>query len=117
MAIDRYKIKLNTFSAELNGELDSNLRILITTECDIYETADQDCQNGEFNRIYRCKVVGSTIVKQGDNKPIIGKSKRSQSQRLRAKLWTINPDEDFYEDIMNRIINNAEEVIEYLTKI
>lgn len=113
MEIDKIKIKVNSFSAELPEGLDRNQRTFVLTETEIYEVSTQDNQDGTFNEIYRAKVVGSTEVRQGDKK-VVGKSKRSQSQKLRQAFWCINPDEDFYQSEMSKIITNLESVIEFL---
>lgn len=109
--IDRYKIKLNTFTADLSDPIDREARTLITCECDIYEESEQSNNDGTYNKIYRAKVNGSTIVKQGDKKPILAKSKRSPSQRLRMAIYSINPSEEFYEKTINKLISNIENII------
>jgi len=114
--IDKYLIKLNTFTADLDEPIDRDKRTLITTEVDCYEVSEKDNVDGTFNQIFRCKVNGSTIIKQGDNKPILAKSKRSPSQRLRMAFMKENPDEQFYETYMNRLIANLSEVIDFLNK-
>jgi hypothetical protein len=112
--ITQYKIKLSSFSADLSEPLDREARTLITCECDIYEDAEQTNNDGTYNKVYKAKVNGSTIVKQGDKKPILAKSKRTSSQKLRQAIWSINPDETFYEIEMAKITANIEEIIEYL---
>jgi hypothetical protein len=109
--INQYKIKLNTFTAELSEPLDREARTLITCEADIYEESEQSNNDGNYNKVYKAKVNGSTIVKQGDKKPILAKSKRSPSQRLRMAIYSINPDEEFYEATINKIITKLEEII------
>lgn len=113
MEIDKYLIKLNTCSAELEEPLDRELRTLLTLEVDIYSEDTPTNNDGTYNKVYRAKLVGSTIVKQGDKKPILAKSKRTSSQKLRQAIWTINPDEDFYEIVMGKITANIEEIIEF----
>ena len=112
--ISQYKLKLNTFTAEVDGELDESLRTLITAECDIYEVADRDIQNGEFDRVYKAKVNGVTIVKQGDKKPILCKSKRSESQKFRMVLEKINGSDGYYERFMPKLIARAEEIVDII---
>jgi len=114
MEIDRHKIKVNTFTAELDEPIDRSLRTLVTIEAEIYSVDYPDNQDGSFDQVYRAKLCGTTIVKQGDKKPILGKSKRSASQRLRMALYSLNPDEDFYQSQMDKLIANAEDVVEYL---
>ena len=112
--INQYKLKTTTFTAELEEPLDPTLRTLITTEAEIYEVSDRDLQNGEFDKIYRAKVCGTTIVKQGDKKPILARSKRSNSQKLRLKLMNINDSDGYYERFMPKLIARLEEVVELL---
>lgn len=112
--INQYKIKLNTFSAELSEPLDREARTLITCEADIYEESEQTNNDGTYNKVYRAKVNGSTIVKQGTKKPIMAKSKRSPSQKLRQAIWTLNPDDEYYEIVISKIVANVEEIVEFL---
>jgi len=110
----QHKIKLNTCTAELSEPLDKSLRTLITMECDIYAVEERDLQNGEFDQIYKAKLVGSTIVKQGDKKPILARSKRSNSQKLHYALSQINSSDGYYERFMPKLLSRLEEVVEYL---
>ncbi len=112
MNINQYKIKINTFTAEISEPIDPKLRSLITFEADFYEESLRDLQDGEFDKIFKGKLSGSCIIKQGDNKPILAKSKRSPSQKLRMAIAKINPDEEYYESVMNKILINIEEIIE-----
>jgi len=112
--IDRFQIKLNTFSADIEEPLDREARTLITCEADIYEESEKDNGDGTYNKIYRAKINGSCIVKQGTKKPILAKSKRSPSQRLRMAIHSINPEEEFYEIEMDKMIANIEDIIEFL---
>lgn len=112
--IDKYKLKITNQTIELEGGLNRNLRTYVLAEYEIYEEGEQDNQDGTYNKIYKAKLVGSSEIKQQGEKPSIikGKTKRSQSQRLRAALWAINPEEEFYENTMNYIINNIDDIIE-----
>jgi hypothetical protein len=115
MNIDRRKIKVSSFSSELEQTLNRELRTFLTIETEIYEVATQDQQDGTFNEIYKAKLVGSTVIKQvGQKEAFICKSKRSPSQRLRAAIWQVNEDDVYYEVLMNKIITNIEEVAEFL---
>ena len=114
MEINKRKIKVSSFSAELPESLDRNLRTFVTTETEIYEVAFQDQQDGFFDEVYRAKVVGATKVEQLGQKAQLCPSKRSASQKLRQAFWAINPDEDYYQAMMNKLIINLEEVIQFL---
>ena len=114
MNINEHKITVNRFSVEIPEELDRDLRTFIQTETEIYDVSTPDKQDGTFDKVYKAKVVGSTIVKQGDKKPMLAKSKRSLSKKLRSVCWHDNPDEDFYELFINGIISNYDEVKELL---
>ena len=108
--IDKYKIKINTYTAELEGEINEKLRTLVTSEVDVYAVELRDNQDGTEDRVYKAKVVGSTLVKQGKEKPILAKSKRSASQRLRWAVNDFKPGEDFYQVFMDKVINNVSEI-------
>ncbi len=115
MEIDRHKLKLNSFTAELEQPLDRSKRILLTTEVDCYDVSTPDKGDGTFDQVFRCKVVGTTIVRQGGDKATqVCKSKRTQSQRLRAAIWALNSEESYYQAMTDKIIANIESVIEYL---
>lgn len=105
------------FTVELDEPLDRHLRTLVTTEVDIYEVASQDNNDGEYTEVYKAKVNGTTLIKQGEDKaPQVAKSKRSQSQKLRSRIWQDNPDEEYYETCMNSLISNWDDVCDYLIK-
>ena len=112
--INQYKIKINTFSAEINEPVDPKLRSLITMEVDFYEESLRDLQNGEYDKVFKGKLCGSCIVKQGTKKPILAKSKRSPSQKLRQAIFNLNPDEQYYEIVISKIVSNVEEIVEFL---
>ena len=107
--INQYKLKLSSFSCELDGELDRNKRIFLTTEAECFEVASQDNQDGTYNQIFKAKVVGATKVDQKGQKIILGKSKRSPSQRLRMSIMAENPDEEIYERFINKLIIKIQE--------
>lgn len=111
--IDKYKLRLTSFTAELTDELDPTQRTIVQTEVEIYETSQRDNNDGTHDQIYRAKVVGATECVQG-GVLVKGKSKRSQSQKLRSVLYNINPSEEYYEEMMNKIIGNIDEVIHLL---
>lgn len=115
--IDRIKLRLRGFSTELDKDIDETKRLLITTEVDFKDvhypkTGDENYSD----KVYDVASCGSTIVQEYGNKALVatGKSKRSQSKKLRQALWSINPSEDYYEVITNKIIVNLESVIEFL---
>lgn len=114
MKVDKYKIVVNRFTAELEEPLDRDLRSLVTCEVDIYDVSHPDNGDETVNEIYKAKLVGTTIVKQGQKKPIVAKSKRSQSQKMRQAMWCINPSEEFYQLYTDKIIANLESIIEFL---
>ena len=110
----QHKIKLNTFTAELSEPLDKSLRTLITAECDIYAVEDRDLQNGEFDKVYKAKVNGSTIVKQAGKKPILAKSKRSWSQKQRLALLRIDDSDGCYDRFMPKLLARFDEVYDLI---
>ena len=117
MNIKQYKIKLSAFTAELPDPLDRDCRCLVTTEVDIHDVSHPTNGDGTFDEVYKAKVVGTTIVRQGEEKaPVLAKSKRSRSVQLRSSLWRLDASEDYYDKVMAAIISNTEEVVEHLMK-
>ena len=113
MEIDKYKLKLNMFTSELEEELQRDEYVCITTEAQIHDVATPDNNDGTFDKVYKAKVCGRTIVTQGD-KVVIAKSKHSRSQALRRRVYLDNPDEEYYQKVMNAIITNYDDIIDYL---
>lgn len=116
MQINQHKLTTNRFTVEVDGELDRDKYICITTEAQIYDVSTPDNNDGTFDRIYKCKAIGRTIVKQGDDKLLLAKSKHSRSQALRRTIQRDNPDEEYYEKCMNALISNWDDVSDYLIK-
>lgn len=117
MKINQYKISLNKFTAELPEPLDRELRCLVTTEVDIYSVEHPTRDEGEYDELYKAKVVGVTIVRQGEEKaPVLAKSKRSPSKKLRQRIWQDDPDEEYYDKCMNAVISNWDDIRDYLIK-
>ena len=114
MQIDKYKIKLRGFTAELGEPIDDTLRTLITTETDIESFKYENNNDGTYNKVYNAKHNGVTIVKQSDEKVVKTKSKRSQSQRLRQRCWSDNPEESYYDWFMNGCVAHYEDIKELL---
>lgn len=115
MEIDKRKIKVNTFSSEIEKPLKQDLRTYITIESDIYATEYQDNGDGTFNEVFKCRLVGSTIIKQQGQKDfLVGKSKRTKSQKLRAVIFNDIPEESYYDIMMDKLIMNWEEVRDFL---
>lgn len=118
MQIDKYKIKVRGFTAELGEELDDTLRTLVTTEMDIesYKYVNKG-ENNEYDLVYNAKQNGVTIVKQSEEKVVKTKSKRSQSQKLRQLCWSDNPEESYYEWFTNGVIVHYDKVKELLNEL
>lgn len=117
MQIDKYKLKVYMFTAELPEPLDREKRCLVTTEVDITDVGTPSNNDGTYDEVYKAKVVGTTIVKQGGEKaPILAKSKRSQSKKLRQRIWQDDPDEEYYQKCTNAIISNWDDIRDYLIK-
>jgi hypothetical protein len=113
-----HKIKVSSFTSELEKGLDRAKRTFCTIETEIYEVANSDNQDGTFSEIYRAKLVGSTVIQQtGLAEKIIGKSKRSRSQQLKSRIWVDNADEDYYDCMMAKLIANWPEVVIFLKNL
>ncbi len=114
MEIDKYKVTINRFTAELDEPVDRHLRTLITAEVDIYDVSTPDNHDGTFDKVYKGKVNGTTILKQGEEKPpLVAKSKRSQSAKLRMAIaGEAGHDEEVYTRVMSYIIDNIADISE-----
>ena len=112
MQINTNKIKVNVFTAEIDGELDRDARTILLTEVEIYEVATRDNQDGTFDQVYKAKVVGATDIKQGE-KLVKGKSKRSWSQKLRQAVWKLGAD---YDGFMAFLFTRLESLIDEYQK-
>ena len=110
--ISQYKFKVRQVTAELPEPIDRTLRTLITAEVDIVNVETPDLHNGEYNEVYVAKHNGTCIVKQGDKKPILTKSKRSLSVQQRMAIRSVNDSDGYYERVMPKIIARIEEVLE-----
>lgn len=101
------------FEAELPGPIDRDARTVITSEVAIYEVSHPDNEDGTYNEIYKSKVCGATEVQQGD-KRLKGKSKRSNSTKLRHRCYAQVQDEGYYDWFMNGIMMNFDDVEDLL---
>ena len=112
------KLKLSGYSCEIETPLDPNKRTLLTIECDIRSVERPVPDSDEQEVIYKAKVNGSTIIQQaGVKEKVLGKSKRTQSQKMKQAFWVINPDETYYEIMTDKIIYNLPAVIEFVSKL
>lgn len=117
MQIDKYKVTLNRFTSEIDEELDRGKYMLITTEAQITDVSTPDNGDGTFNKVYKAKVCGRTIIKQSEEKiPLVAKSKHSRSQALKRLILRDAPDEQYYENCMNALIANWEDVLDFMIK-
>ena len=113
-----HKIKVYSFTSELEKPLNPDKRLIVTTEVDCFSVENPVSNDEDTETIYKTKVIGSTIVQElGSKEKIIGKSKRSPSQRLRARMWQENPDETYYNIYMDKLINNWTEIVNFLKNL
>jgi len=112
------KLKLSGYSCEIAEPLDPNKRTLLTIECDIRSVERPVPDSDEQEVIFKAKVNGSTIIQQaGLKEKIVGKSKRTESQKWKANMWHLNPTDEFYYKIMGIMNGNPEAVVEFLEKL
>ena len=115
MEISTLKLKVNSFSTEIEEELNRNKRTVIQTEVEIYSEETLDNQDGTFTQVWKSKVVGSTICKQGEE-IIKGKSKRTNSQKVRLKCFHDDPSEEYYDKFTTKLLERWEEVNDLIWK-
>ena len=114
MEINQYKLKIRQHIIELEKPLDREQRLFVLSEFEVYDVSHPSRQeNEEYDEVYIAKLVGSSEIKQ-QGKVVKGQSKRSASQRLRQAIFNLNPDENFYQIQMDKVISNIEPIIEFL---
>jgi hypothetical protein len=104
--------------AELPCKIDDTNYAIIKGEIGVYEVSRKNNENGSYDLIYKAKFTSNIEVEQGEKK-IIAKNKNTKSQQMRRLLWAIansnGEDGDAYYDIiMDKIMVNIDEVINYL---
>lgn len=99
--------------AELPGPLDDDKDHIFAGEFEITNTDNKNNNDGSHTYTYKLKPLRIIQQLEGDKK-IRLKTKNSNSTRLRGAIWHINPEEEYYDRVMNAIIGNLEGVIKFL---
>lgn len=87
-------------------KVDTCYRVGIDVE--VYEGAKRSRQNGEYDFIFKSRIVGGEILK--DNGEILrAKDNKSWSKKIRDKTFALGED---YEIIAPLIFNNLEQIIQ-----
>ena len=110
MIIDKYKLKVSRYVIELDGEIDRNQRIDVTSEMEIYDLSNPDNQDGSFDQVYYTKCVGKSSIAQGE-RVIRGKDKSKQSKITRGAIMALQDEvekldvdkEIFYQEMQKAI--------------
>lgn len=100
-------------TAESPETLNDSKNYVIAGEWQIDSVVRTPNQDGSYVYTYKLKPVRLLEQKEGGDRVRI-KVKSSHSTRLRGAIWHLNPDEDYYERVMNALIPNIEGVIKYL---
>lgn len=106
--MNQFSLKI-TGAAALAEQLDATQDLDIQASLSIYEVAKRDLQDGNFEIVYKTKIVSAVECKQKD-RAIKGKDRTKASQRLRFALMErareLGRDpEEFYQSEMNKIIS------------
>lgn len=117
--------KINTNIVQFTGkieipeELDEDKSLLVMGEFDFNDVKYKPTEDGEYDRTYNVSPI-RLEVRSGELR-LIGKPKKRGSQRLRGALWheyqklqTTVEYEDWYDQIINKIIVGLPEVISFL---
>lgn len=101
--------------------LENSKRYLLSTEIDVYETADRDNQDGTINRVYKAKQTGKADILTEGKKIIKAEAKRTRSQKMHAGIWYYHNTQgftesfdDYYDRIMRKMTAYIPEIIEFL---
>jgi len=94
--------------------LDTAKSVMVSVEADIYEAAKRDLQaEGKHLIIYKAKAVGFPLVSQGEKKyKAVIKSKKSQALR-----WAIQEYGEDYDEFMQKMLDNIDDVINFVRKL
>lgn len=117
MEINSHILKL-IGKAELPQEIDIGHNYHISIEGSIPKTELHDNENGSYNRVYTFKAIKiELLTEKGEVLKL--KDTRSMSQLFRAHMWkmwqgakTELSFDDWYNILMQRLIQNAQEIAE-----
>lgn len=104
-----YQLKI-TGAAELPEALQADKDLAIHAELSIYEVAKRDQGNGDFDIVYKAKIISAIDCIQGDKK-IKSKDKTKASQKLRwaieakGRATAVEDLEVFYQSEMARLLS------------
>lgn len=108
-----------TGKLEIPEEIDEDKYVLVMGEFDFNDVKYKPTGEGSYDRTYNISPIRLEL-KSGDNK-LVGKPKKRGSQRLRGAIWheyqkLTNPIEfeDYYDQLINKIIVHLPEVVNML---
>ena len=107
-----YQIKI-TGGISIPESLDTQKAVMLGVESHIYEAAKRDKEDGDFIIIYKARAVGFPIVSQGEKK-YLAKVKSSKSKAFRWKLTEYSED---YDQFMQKMMDNMDDVVEFVRKL
>jgi len=105
-----YQIKISG-GFYIDQPIEAKRSVMIGVELDVYSAEKRDLQeDNRFLIVYRGKPVGMPIVSQGEKKfRTLIKSGKSKILRWKIQEWGEN-----YDEVMDWMINNFEDVIEFV---
>ena len=109
MEISEYLLSI-TGSASISEGLEADTEYLLQTTITPYGSDLRSNNDGSFNKKYKAKITDVAVLTKGE-KVITGKDKSRKSQKLRGAIYHEGEE---YEEIMDLIIPNVREVIDYL---
>lgn len=108
--MNEYSLKI-TGAAELPGQIDASKDVTIHAELSVYEVAKRDLQDGNFQIVYKSKIISAIEVEQGSTK-MASKDPLRASQRLRRAIQDkgarlgVADTEQYYQDTINTFISS-----------
>lgn len=100
-------------TAELPRPLDDNKNHIFAGEFEVTDVNKKDNKDASFTYTYKVKPIRLIKQEEGDKKVRL-KTKNSNSVRLKGAIWHINPEEEYYDKVMNGIIANIDGIIKFL---
>ena len=101
-----------TGSASISEGLEPDTEYLLQGTITPYGSDLRSNNDGTFKKKYKAMFNSEIVLTKGD-KVIIGKDKSRKSQKLRGAIYHEGEE---YDEIMDLIIPNVREVIDYLRK-
>lgn len=103
-----------TGKANIPFELETGHEYELLVKVDCESELKSNNHDGTYNLTYKLPLLGEVELKSDKGEKIIAKVKESQSKKFRDITFALGYE---YEIIMNKAIANAEQVLEFISKL